>query len=137
MMISQLFFNLFSNITVERFIPSHVALILLIGEITYIFDYKDIDSWIFFSKSIFFVICLFLQLIYAEIIELHFCGLSRDTIKTITMKGPSIDDTIKDDIIKDERDYSYVSEEGIEIGESHEKNDKNEDDMKYIKQKVK
>ena len=88
-MITRLCFNLFSHITVKFFTPSHVSLILLIGEITFIFEEKEETEkgksiWRFYGNIIILIICIPMLLIYTEILELNFCGLSENTRKNIS-----------------------------------------------------
>jgi hypothetical protein len=100
-MICRLLFNLFSHITVKCFTPSHVALILLIGEITFIFQGQGDNPYKFYGNIIIFIICLFMLLIYTEIIELNFFGLSKNTRKNIGNRA---------------RRLSYDSDDSYDVG---------------------
>ena len=84
-MICRLTFNLFSIITAKHYTPSHIALILLIGEITFILEPEL--SFYFFAKIVIFIIIAFLLLVFTEMIELNFCGLSQYTIKNISERA--------------------------------------------------
>ena len=84
-MICRLTFNLFSIITAKHYTPSHIALILLIGEITFILEPEL--SFYFFAKIVIFIIIAFLLLVFTEMIELNFCGLSQYTRKNISERA--------------------------------------------------
>ena len=101
MMISRLCFNLFSHIIVKFYTPSHVALILLIGEITFIFQGQGDNPYKFYGNIVIFIICLFILLIYTEIIELNFFGLSKNTRKNIGKRA---------------RRQSYDSDDSYDVG---------------------
>ena len=84
-MICRLTFNLFSIISVKHYTPPHIALILLIGEITFIF--KPSMDFFFFAKIIIILIIAFLLLVFTEMIELNFCGLSHYTKRNIAERA--------------------------------------------------
>ena len=84
-MICRLTFNLFSIITAKHYTPPHIALILLIGEITFIFE-SDLNSY-YFAKIVIFIIIAFLLLVFTEMIELNFCELSKYTRKSISERA--------------------------------------------------
>ena len=86
-MICRLTFNLFSIITVKYYTPSHIALILLIGEIAFIFD-NGVNLKLYI-KMIIILILTFSLLIFTEIIELNFCGLQKYTRKNIAERADS------------------------------------------------
>ena len=120
-MISRLCFNLFSIITVKFYTPSHVALILLLGEIIFIFiDYYDENQkiWQLFANIIIFVICLFMLLIYTEIIELNFCGLQKNTRRNIAERADKTSD--------DSNDSNDIAGADICSNDSGEKKEANE-----------
>lgn len=120
-MICRLCFNLFSNITVKFYTPSHVALILLIGEIIFIFiDYYDDNQkiWQLIANIIIFIICLFMLLIYTEIIELNFCGLEKNTRKNIAERADKTSDNSNDS-----NDQSGLDINSDGSGEKKEAND--------------
>ena len=87
MMISRWFFNIFGLITVKAYTPSHIVLILIIGEIAFIF-FKDYN-WVIYPTIVIFIFILFMLLVFTEIIELHFCGLQYDTKKNIAQRALS------------------------------------------------
>lgn len=73
LMLSRWSFNIFGLLTVKFFTPSHVVLLLIIGEITFSFKYKDI--WKLSLTIPIFLLLLFALLVFMEILELNFCGL--------------------------------------------------------------
>ena len=94
MMTTQFCFILFSNIIVYYFSPAYVGFILLIGDLSFIFNFNEIETLIFYGKIIFFVIYLFMLLIYNELIEINFCGLSNYTRKGIMRRA--LEDSLRD-----------------------------------------
>ena len=72
-MISRVFFNLFSHFTIKHFTSSHVVLLLIMGEIS--LDWAKNSTLELVFTIIIFIIELFMLLIFCEIIELKFCGL--------------------------------------------------------------
>ena len=99
MMITQFCFNLFSNITVYYFSPAYVGFILLIGDLSFIFNFNEIEPLIFYGKIIFFVICLFMLIIYNELIEINICNLSYNTRKGILRRAVIDDRPLRRDYI--------------------------------------
>lgn len=81
LMISRLMFNLFGLITVKLYTPSHIALVLIIGEIA--FSFMNEFNWKLITTLIIFIILLFMLLVFTEIIELNFWGLQNDTKRNI------------------------------------------------------
>ena len=81
LMICRWFFNLFGFITVKKYTPSHIVLILILGEIAFAFSSKN--NWKLYSTIIIFIILFFMLLVFTEIIELNFWGLQNDTKKNI------------------------------------------------------
>ena len=72
-------FNLFSHIVAKDFTPIHVIFLLMIGEIVLAFDSKS--PGIIVVNLVVIICVIFLLLVFTEIIELHFCGLDRNTKK--------------------------------------------------------
>ena len=79
LMLLRCIFILFGFVTVDYFTPAHIVLILIIGEVSFIFveDY----NWKLYLKIAFFVILLFFILLFTEIIELNIFGLQNNTKK--------------------------------------------------------
>ena len=84
-MVSRVFFNLFSHFTIKHFTSSHVVLLLIMGEIS--LDWAKNSTLELVFTIIIFIIELFMLLIFCEIIELKFCGLSDDTRKNIEKRA--------------------------------------------------
>ena len=86
-MLSRCVFILFGFITVDFFTPSYVVLILIMGEISFLFveDY----NWKLYLKIVFFVFLTFFVLVFIEIIELNFFGLQKNTKKNINNRSTS------------------------------------------------
>ena len=92
LMLSRLSFNIFGLLTVKYFTPSHVVILLIVGEISFSFKYKN--NYKLYLTIIIFCILLFMLLVFTEIIELNFCELQKYTKKNITER--SIEQTLKD-----------------------------------------
>ena len=92
LMLSRLSFNIFGLITVKYFTPSHVVILLIVGEISFSFKYKN--DYKLYLTIIIFCFLLFMLLVFTEIIELNFCELQKYTKKNITER--SVRQTIKD-----------------------------------------
>ena len=116
-LMSRLLFNLFGLITIKNYTPSHIVILLIIGEIQFIFEEKEI--WIIILEVIFILIILFMILVFTEIIELNFWGLQIDTKKNIALRakteidnGNEIRETI-DELkeLNDENEKTESSEE--------------------------
>ena len=48
---------------------------------------EEIEAYVIVLSVLFFIICLFMILVYIEIIQLNFCGLSNMTIKNIQLRA--------------------------------------------------
>ena len=125
-MICRLTFNLFSTISVKHYTPPHVALILLIGEITFIIKDKS-DNWCFYVKIVIIIIVAFLLLVFTEMIELNFCGLSRYTRKSIAERADKASGTSDDSNEVDGLEINSNSSSG-----SDEEKEKDKKNKKYI-----
>ena len=79
LMLSRLSFNIFGLLTIKYFTPSHVAILLIIGEISFSFKYKK--DYILYLTIVIFCFLLFMLLVFTEIIELNFCKLQEYTKK--------------------------------------------------------
>ena len=80
-MFTRCVFILFGFIITNYFTPAHIVLILIIGEVSFLFveDY----NWKLYLKIIFFIILLICILIFVEILELNIFGLQQNTKKNI------------------------------------------------------
>ena len=110
-MITRWIFSLFVLIIIKKYTPSHVILIFLIGEIGF-----ALTTGILFLKIInviIFIFLIILILIFTEIIELNFFGLSKNTKKNISKRADnlsfvSIDSNVEvEDFIINEKEYEY------------------------------
>jgi len=104
--LSRLLFNLFGLFTIKIYTPSHIIILLIIGEISFIFE--DDLKWQLFLNIFVILIILFMFLIFTEIIELNFWGLEVYTKKNIANRAlldkiDNIDDD-KDNSDEDEND---------------------------------
>lgn len=111
-MICRCIFNLFSLITIKYFTPSHIIFILIIGELELFID----RDW----KSILSICIAFvMMLIFTEILELNFFGLSENTRKNIMnrakIKNIESIDNENDIENSDLNDDSNIIQDGFEI----------------------
>ena len=85
--IGLVFVNFLSSIVlyiiIDIFSPFHIFLVDIFSQIILFFVDENIGSKINITIicSIFLVLCLFMSLIFIEIIQLNFCGLSTMTKK--------------------------------------------------------
>ena len=94
-------YNLFSLLTIKHFTPSHVIIILLFGEMEYGFEtvMRGDVAFTFF----FFLILFFLILVFTEVIELNFFGISSNTKKNIRERAAKMEES-------NSRNYSFQGE---------------------------
>ena len=87
-MAGRLSFNLFSFLTIKHFTSSHVFLLLILGEFSlYLIDKSTLELII---TIIIYLIELLMALIFCEIIELDFLGLSDNTKRNIKIRATTI-----------------------------------------------
>ena len=107
-------------IIIDIFTPFHIFLLNILSEIIIGFFDKDFntDFYAIITYVILVIISIFMILVFIEIIQLNFCGLSTMTKKNIENRArmDSIlinenDNEDKDDNIKD------INEEKINVGE--------------------
>ena len=117
-MLSRWIFSLFALFTIKYYTPSHVILLLILGEIqNTFFDIKNIHIRVI-AIVIYFFLFSFL-LIFTEIIILRFWGLEKDT--KIMIASRAITQEIEEQITGDYsgsgsgRDSGFEIEDGIEI----------------------
>ena len=97
-MITRWIFTLFILIIIKKYTPSHAVLIFIIGEMGFAFT-----TGIIFLKIIkvtIFIFLIILILIFTEIIELNFFGLSRNTKKNISERADILSVGSKDSNIE-------------------------------------
>ena len=86
---SQIVINLSSLFTVKNNSPCHIFIMFLFGQLAYYINFKE--------QNIFAVICLFfilfLSLVFCEIIEINFWGLSKNTKINIMKRAQTEDET--------------------------------------------
>ena len=117
-MLSRWIFSLFALFTIKYYTPSHVILLLILGEIqNTFFDIKNIHIRLIAIVIYFFLFSLLL--IFTEIIILRFWGLEKDT--KIMIASRAITQEIEEQITGDYsgsgsgRDSGFEIEDGIEI----------------------
>ena len=88
-MLGRVFFNLLSHFTIKHFTSSHVILLLIMGEIS--LEWGEKSTLDIVSYSIIFIIEFLMLLIFCEIIELNFWGLSDNTRKNIKKRAGEVD----------------------------------------------
>ena len=82
-MITQLGINLSSIFTIKKNSPCHAFIILVFGQLAYYVNFKGYS--ILIINGLIFI--LFLSLIFNEIIEINFWGLSYNTKRNITKRA--------------------------------------------------
>ena len=87
-------FILFGYITTDYFQATHIILIVIIGEISFLF--VDDYDWKLYVKIFFFFILIFFILVYVEILELNIFGIQKNTKKNIISRSEN-EDSIDDD----------------------------------------
>ena len=97
-------YNTFLFIIVDAFSPFHIFLSNVLSEfIVFIYAFFEFNENYDYTKMILgfvlLILCLFMILVYIEIIELNFCGLSNMTIKNIELRArlDSLIDKVKSD----------------------------------------
>ena len=126
-MLCRLCYYLFSVITIRDYTPSHVIILLITGEMQFVFNAEDKTSQtIIYALIMFFV--LIMILIFIEIIELNFCGLSENIRKNIderarTAENMEIFDDNKTNNLDINRDSNQV--DGIELNRNKTDNSLN------------
>ena len=114
LILSRLCFTLFGLLTVKYFTPSHDVLLLIIGEISFTFQYAN--NWKLYITIIFFCLIFFMLLVYTEIIEINLCNLQKYTKRNISIRSmsqseiPIFDD---DDNFEDRETLAEI--EGYEV----------------------
>lgn len=97
-------YNTFLFIIIDAFSPFHIFLSNVLSEfIVFIYAFFEFNENYDYTKIILgfilLILCLFMILVYIEIIELNFCGLSNMTIKNIELRAQldSLIDKVKSD----------------------------------------
>ena len=83
LMITQLVLYLCTLFTNKNYTPCHIFIIFVFGQLAYYLDFSTHSILIILSL----LFILILSLIFNEIIELNFCGLSDNTKKNISIRA--------------------------------------------------
>ena len=122
-------------IVIDLFSPFYGFLITMLSEIiSFLFGMSFKDS-ISIIALVFFILGLFLVLIYIEVIELNFCGLSDMTKKNIEIRAQN-DELLAKSEEKEEEEDKISNRYGYEFSLDNESNkDTNENIDKNMKDK--
>ena len=82
--------NLCSLFTVKDDSPCHMFIMFVFGQLAYYINFDENSIFVFICL----IIILFLSLIFSEIIELNFLGLSFNTKRNIMERGKNEDDSL-------------------------------------------
>jgi len=82
--IIEFFISLLFPKTIKYFSPNHLLLMLIIPTISSFFDGDGVDwkSYETYLAIVIYLLLIFMNLVFIEVIELNFCGLSKNTKKT-------------------------------------------------------
>ena len=85
LMITQ--FGIYMNLFIidKKDTPCHIFIVFVFGQLAYYYNLTEISI----VSIICLILILFFSLIFNEIIELNFCGLSQNTRKNIILRGDS------------------------------------------------
>ena len=115
-------FNFITLKTIEIYTPFHVLIIFIVGEYEIILD--GFDSWKTYITLIILCIIFLMILIFNEIIELHFCGLSRDLKRILERQSTN-------ELLDSEDNCTNIDDDGNDINEK-EKEIKKENELLII-----
>ena len=113
---SQFVLNIAYLFTIKIYSPCHVFIIFVFGQLAYYITFEEgaLISALVISLLIFI---LFLSLIFSEIIELNFCGLSRNTKKNIAARSEAYESFYsKNNVILDDDDEESMNGKAEEGG---------------------
>ena len=85
-MFSRFGFTLFCLVITHFFTPSHIIIIVIIGEVFFAFDDKN-PVWSIILESIVYAALIFVMLVFLEIIEVNCFGLQKNTEKNISERA--------------------------------------------------
>ena len=101
-MISRFGFTIFCFLTTKYFTPSHIVIILIIGEI--FFALEDLDPlWRVFTLYGVYALLIFIMLIFLEIIEINCFGLQKNTEKNIILRANEMELKSQEDELEEGR----------------------------------
>ena len=107
----QFIYGLSSFILIEKYSQFYVLLLFMFAELIYYFHYSVVEGALLsILSTIIIIVCFLTILIFVEIIQLNFCGLSYMTKKNIKIRA-RLDSVIEineeeDETKIDYRDYS-------------------------------
>ena len=110
-MITQLGLYLCLIITNKNYTPCHLFIIFVFGQLAYYIDFSGISIIIIFCL----ILILFFSLIFNEIIEINFFGLSDNTKKNIIQRAQNEENFIYKSETIDENDIVEKDENIIEL----------------------
>ena len=118
LMITQFILNISVLFTIKNNTPCHAFIIFVFGRFAYYINSSGFYILVIIMVIIGLVFILLLSLIFNEIIEINFWGLSYNTKKNISIRAESEDLLIKENEAVDESDESDVINESREIDEN-------------------
>ena len=105
LMVSQLGMNLSGLFTEKNNTPCHIFIIYAFGQLAYFIRFTSVSDAIIFIG---FIFILFVSLIFNEIIELNFCGLSKNIKRNIMFRAESEDFNIGHNYLIETSDKNYI-----------------------------
>ena len=101
-MVQRFGFNIFCLLTTKYCTPSHIVIILILGEIY--FGVPTEPLWKEIVEYIIYAFLVFDMLIFLEIIELNCLGIQKNTEKNITTRARELDLKINEDEFEEEKE---------------------------------
>ena len=111
-------------ITLDYFTPMHIVLVLILGEISFIFNEEY--NWKLYLKIVFFICLIFFVLIFVEILELNIFGLQKNTRKNISERSSC--EEIDTDILRND----YIMNDMDSVDSQTKSNESDEDKQKVF-----
>ena len=116
-MISELGLDICALLTEKNYTPCHIFIIYVFAELILFMDFSRKSILIL----VLFLFIFFISLIFNEIIELNFCGLSDNIKRNIMQRGDNEDYTIQQNYLIETMDENYVIH-SKELGNDNESN---------------
>ena len=101
-MVQRFGFNIFCLLTTKYCTPSHIVIILILGEIY--FGVPTEPLWKEIVEYIIYAFLVFDMLIFLEIIEINCLGIQKNTEKNITTRARELDLKINEDELEEEKE---------------------------------
>ena len=101
-MVHRFGFNIFCLLTTKYCTPSHIVIILILGEIY--FGVPTEPLWKEIVEYIIYAFLVFDMLIFLEIIEINCLGIQKNTEKNITTRARELDLKINEDELEEEKE---------------------------------